>query len=66
MIRGNFRARQLYLFENYISGKFGELSITKVVEDTLSALDKFKTKCISETDPDKKSMLADMVNYRLR
>ncbi|KAK6102952.1 cysteine--tRNA ligase [Brugia pahangi] len=54
------RARQLYLLENYTSGKFGELSMTKVIKDTLSALDKFKNKCIDETDPDKKNMLADM------
>ncbi|MCP9257474.1 Cysteine--tRNA ligase, cytoplasmic [Dirofilaria immitis] len=50
------RARQLYLLENYLSGKFGELSMTKVIEDTLSALDKFKNKCTEETDPDKKRL----------
>uniref|UniRef100_A0A915PWB8 Cysteine--tRNA ligase, cytoplasmic n=1 Tax=Setaria digitata TaxID=48799 RepID=A0A915PWB8_9BILA len=54
------RARQLYLLENYIAGKFGELSVTKVIEDTLAALDKFKSKCIDEIDPDKKKMLGDM------
>ncbi|VDK85534.1 unnamed protein product [Onchocerca ochengi] len=54
------RARQLHLLGNYLSGKFGELSMTKVIEDTLSALDQFKSKCVKETDPDKKRMLADM------
>lgn len=42
-------------------GKFGDLSVTKVIKDVLSALELFGKKCNAEVDPDKRKMQTEVV-----
>ncbi|VDN04473.1 unnamed protein product [Thelazia callipaeda] len=59
----DIQARQHHLLKNYLAGKYGELSVTQIIEDVILALNFLRKKCMNETDPDKKKLMADVGEY---
>uniref|UniRef100_F1L1Z1 cysteine--tRNA ligase n=1 Tax=Ascaris suum TaxID=6253 RepID=F1L1Z1_ASCSU len=55
------RARQNHLLDAYMSQEASKMDVTKVIKDVLDALEVFKERVDSETDPDKKNMYDTMI-----